>query len=57
VSLKLTETYFILDQEQKVIKFRGDPSISGFVEIRGIVNRDGTVSFGEYTQYDKDFGK
>ena len=40
------------------MKFRGDPSkISGFCEIRGIVNKDGTMSFGEYTQYDAEFGK
>ena len=25
------------------------------VEIRGIVNKDGTISFGEYTQYDTEF--
>jgi hypothetical protein len=42
----------------KVIKFRGDPSkMSGFIEVRGIVNKDGTLSYGEYTQYDNEFGK
>ena len=25
------------------------------VEIRGIVNKDGTISFGEYTLYDNEF--
>ena len=25
------------------------------VEIRGIVNKDGTISFGEYTLYDHEF--
>jgi hypothetical protein len=47
-----------IDKEVKVIRFRGDPSkMHGFIEVRGIVNRDGSISYGEYTQYDKDFGK
>ena len=25
------------------------------VEVRGIVNKDGTISFGEHTQYDSEF--
>ena len=42
----------------KVIKFRGDPNrLSGIVEVRGIVNKDGTLSYGEFTQYDNEFGK
>lgn len=42
----------------KIIKFRGDPSkMSGFIEVRGIVNKDGSLSFGEFTQYDGEFGK
>ena len=28
----------------------------GNVEVRGIVNKDGSISFGEYTQYDNEFG-
>jgi hypothetical protein len=41
-----------------VIKFRGDSSrMSGVVEVRGIVNKDGTISYGEFTQYDNEFGK
>ena len=48
----------LLDREVKVIKFRGDPSrMSGTVEVRGIVNKDGTISYGEFTQYDNEFGK
>jgi hypothetical protein len=42
----------------KVINFRGDPENfkSGSVmEIRGIVNNDNTISFGEHTQYDNEF--
>ena len=39
-----------IDRELKIIKFRGDPSkMGGFCEIRGIVNKDGTMSYGEYT--------
>ncbi len=41
----------------KIIKFRGDPTkMSGFIEVRGIVNKDGSLSFGEFTQYDAEFG-
>jgi hypothetical protein len=40
----------LLDREVKIIKFRGDPSrMSGVVEVRGIVNKDGTISYGEFT--------
>ena len=47
-----------IGREVKVIKFRGDPSrMSGTVEVRGIVNKDGTISYGEFTQYDNEFGK
>jgi hypothetical protein len=31
--------------------------MAGFCEVRGIVNKDGTMSYGEYTQYDNEFGK
>lgn len=48
-----------MDETQiKVIKFKGDPEKfkSGSVmEIRGIVNKDSTISFGEHTQYDNEF--
>ena len=47
-----------IDTEVKIIKFRGDQQkVSGFIEIRGIVNKDQSLSFGEYTQYDNEFGK
>ena len=47
----------IIEREIKIIKFRGDSSkMSGVVEIRGIVNKDGTISYGEFTQYDNEFG-
>jgi hypothetical protein len=52
------ERNVIIDREVRVIKFRGDPSkLSGIVEVRGIVNKDSSLSFGEYTQYDNEFGK
>ena len=31
--------------------------MSGVIEVRGIVNKDGTISYGEFTQYDNEFGK
>jgi hypothetical protein len=47
-----------IEKEVKIIKFRGDPSkMQGIVEVRGIVNKDGTISYGEFTQYDNEFGK
>ena len=47
-----------IEREVKIIKFRGDPSkMSGTIEVRGIVNKDGTLSYGEFTQYDNEFGK
>ena len=49
---------FVLDTQIKIIKFKGDPDKmrSGAVmEIRGIVNKDSTISYGEFTQYDNEF--
>ena len=47
-----------IERDVKIIKFRGDPAkLSGIVEVRGIVNKDGTISYGEFTQYDNEFGK
>jgi hypothetical protein len=45
--------------EQKIIKFKGDADkIRGkFAEVRGIVNKDGTMSYGEFTVFDNEFGK
>lgn len=47
----LWEWCFIsIDREIRVIKFRGDPArMSGNIEVRGIVNKDGTISYGEFT--------
>ena len=47
-----------IDSQVKVIKFKGDPSImqpNSVFEIRGIVNKDNSISFGELTQYDNEF--
>lgn len=39
-------------------KFKGDADkITGSIEVRGIVTKDGSIAFGEYTQYDDEFGK
>ena len=46
------------ESQVKIIKFKGDPSQmrSGAVmEIRGIVNKDATISYGEFTPYDTEF--
>ena len=42
----------------KIIKFKGSPEqmpAGSVFEIRGIVNKDSTISFGEFTQYDEGF--
>ena len=50
--------YFDKEVEVKIIKFKGDASRmepGAIMEIRGIVNKDVTISFGEYTRYDNEF--
>ena len=43
--------FLTVEKEVKVIKFRGDSSrMNGTVEVRGIVNKDGTISFLEFVQ-------
>ena len=47
-----------IDIEVKIIKFKGDANrmeVGAMMEIRGIVNKDMTISFGEYTRYDNEF--
>ena len=41
----------------KIIRYRNDLGLTAgmVVEIRGIVNKDRTISFGEHTVYDADF--
>ena len=41
----------------KIIRFKNDQKLApGMVaEIRGIVNKDTTLSFGEYSVYDSEF--
>lgn len=49
---------FHIDTQVKIIKFKGDPEkmkSGSKMEIRGIVNKDSTISFGEFTQYDDEF--
>ena len=44
--------------EVKIIKYKGEQSQMEkdmFYEIRGIVNKDNTISFGEVTKYDAEF--
>ena len=41
-----------------MIKFKGDSDrmkAGNVMEIRGIVNKDSTISYGEFTQYDTEF--
>ena len=46
-----------LGREVKIIRYRNEIGLSpgDVVEVRGIVNKDQTISFGEFTQYDRDF--
>ena len=49
--------YFV-ETQIKIIKFKGDAEkmrAGAIMEIRGIVNKDSTISFGEFTQYDNEF--
>ena len=46
------------ESEVKVIKFRGDRNQiedGSYLEVRGIVNKDYSLSFGQTTAYDNDF--
>ena len=38
-------------KEVKIIRFKNDGKLAAghIVEVRGIVNKDGTISFGEHT--------
>ena len=42
----------------KIIKYKGDADKmrpNSIMEIRGIVNKDSTISYGEFTPYDSEF--
>ena len=41
----------------RVMRYRNDVGLTAgqIVEIRGIVNKDRSISFGEHTAYDTDF--
>ena len=46
------------ETEVKIIRFKGDAEkfpVSAVIEIRGIVNKDGSISYGECSQYDNEF--
>ena len=51
--------FFIFTETQiKIIKFKGDAEkmrAGAIMEIRGIVNKDSTINFGEFTPYDNEF--
>lgn len=44
-------------REVKVIRYKNEAGLTAgqVIEIRGIVNKDGTISFGEHTLYDAEF--
>ena len=41
----------------KILRYRNEVGLTAgsIIEVRGIVNKDGTISFGEHTAYDADF--
>ena len=46
------QLFVITDTTIKIIKFKGDREkmrSGAFMEIRGIVNKDNTISYGEFT--------
>ena len=48
----------LLETEVKVIRFKGDAEkfpVGNVVEVRGIVNKDNSISFGESSKYDNEF--
>ena len=51
------EIAICIGKEVKIIRYKNDGKLTSgsIVEIRGIVNKDGTISFGEHTQYDTEF--
>ena len=50
-------TICTVGKEVKIIRYKNDKQLTTgcMVEIRGIVNKDGTISFGEFTLYDHEF--
>ena len=50
--------WLVLETEVKVIRFKGNVEnfpVGNVVEIRGIVNKDNSISFGESSKYDNEF--
>ena len=57
-NVSLTSSFLLfLGNDVKVLRYRNDVGLSAgmIVEIRGIVNKDRTISFGEHTPYDNEF--
>ncbi len=46
-----------LGNDVKILRYRNDVGLAAgmVVEIRGIVNKDRSISFGEHTAYDNEF--
>ena len=61
ISLTSYLTYFLLacalGNEVKILRYRNDLNLTAgqIIEVRGIVNKDRSISFGEYTAYDTEF--
>ena len=54
----LTEFLLIVvGREVKILRYKNEIGLTAgqVIEVRGIVNKDGTISFGEHTAYDADF--
>ena len=46
------------DSQVPILAFKGDPNLmrsGSLMEVRGIVNKDAAISYGEFTQYDNEF--
>ena len=53
----LTYVLFTVGNDVKIMRYRNDLglSVGQIVEVRGIVNKDSSISFGEFTPYDNEF--
>ena len=56
-SILTNNLFLLIGKEVKIIRYKNDGKLTSgnTAEVRGIVNKDGTISFGEHTQYDNDF--
>ena len=49
---EIKDQQLIMSSGATIIRFKGEASLfpaNSVIEVRGIVNKDGTISFGEYT--------